>query len=126
VHISVNVIKYLYKYNFKGGDRDMASIGVSGQDGQPAQPRDGIAEFGDLQSCGTTEAFWILYIFEINIIYPTEQRLDVHFENQHRVVLQPGNEKRVLNEENVGKTTHAALFDFNSLNPEFLHHESCF
>jgi hypothetical protein len=30
---SVNLIKYLYKYNFKGGDRAMASLVVPGQDG---------------------------------------------------------------------------------------------
>jgi hypothetical protein len=54
------------------------------------------------------------------MLYPTVQRLDVHLENQHRVVLQRGNEKRVLNEEKLGKTTLTAFFDFNSLNPEFL------
>jgi hypothetical protein len=53
---SVNLIKYLYKYIFKGGDRAITALGAPGQDGQPAPPRDEITEFEDLQSCGTTEA----------------------------------------------------------------------
>jgi hypothetical protein len=32
----VNLIKYLYTYNFKGGDHAMASLGVPGKYGQPA------------------------------------------------------------------------------------------
>jgi hypothetical protein len=54
VRTSMNLIKYIYTYNFKGGDRAMAALGVPGQDGQPAPPRGEIAEFEDLQSCGTT------------------------------------------------------------------------
>jgi hypothetical protein len=50
----MSLINYLYKYNFKVGNRAMASLGVPGQDGQPAPPRDEIVEFEDLQSCGTT------------------------------------------------------------------------
>ena len=53
------------------------------------------------------------------MIFPTVQRLDVHLENENRVVLKQGNEKRVLNEENLGKTTLTAFFEFNTLNPEF-------
>jgi hypothetical protein len=34
----------------------MAALGVPGQYGKPAPPRDKISEFEDLQSCGTTEA----------------------------------------------------------------------
>jgi hypothetical protein len=60
------------------------------------------------------------------MLYPTVQRLDVYLEKQHRVVLQRGNKKRVLNEEKIGKTTLTAFFDFNSLNPEFLYDTSCF
>jgi hypothetical protein len=45
----------------------------------------------------------------------------VHLDNQIRVplVLQQDNEKRVLNEENLGKTTLADFFEFNSLNTDF-------
>jgi hypothetical protein len=106
----VNLIKYLYTYNFKGGDRAMAGFAVPGQDGQPAPPQDKIAEFEDLQSGGTTEACWRLYGFETNMIYPTLQRLDAHLEIQHRAVLQRGNGKRVLNEENSGKTDYPYSF----------------
>jgi hypothetical protein len=41
----------------------MAALGVPGQYGQPAPPRDEIAEFEDLQLCGTyrslLEIVWI-------------------------------------------------------------------
>jgi hypothetical protein len=67
---SVNIIRYVYKNNFKGGDLDMASYGVPGQYGQPAPPQNEIAEFEDLQSCGTTEACWRLYGFETSMLYP--------------------------------------------------------
>jgi hypothetical protein len=60
------------------------------------------------------------------MLYPTVQRLDVHLENQNNVVLQRGKEKRVLNEENVGKTSLTAFFDLDLLNPEFLYHTSSF
>jgi hypothetical protein len=97
-----------------------------GNTGNLPPPRDEIVEFEDLQSCGTTEGCWRVYGFETNMLYPTVQILDVHLENQNRVVFQRGNEKRVLNEENLGKTTLAAFFDFNPLNPEFLYHTSCY
>jgi hypothetical protein len=45
---SMSLMKYLYKCNFKGGDRAMLSLGVPGQDGQPAPPQDEITEFEDL------------------------------------------------------------------------------
>jgi hypothetical protein len=32
---SVNLIKYSYKYSFKGGDRAMEALGEPGQDGNP-------------------------------------------------------------------------------------------
>jgi hypothetical protein len=58
------------------------------------------------------------------MLYPTVHILDVHLENQKRVVSQRGNDKWVLNEENLGKTTLADFFEFNYLNPElFITHE---
>jgi hypothetical protein len=53
------------------------------------------------------------------MLYPPVQRLDVHVDNQSRVVLQQGNHKQFLNEENLSKTTLTAFFDFNPLNAEF-------
>jgi hypothetical protein len=77
------------KYNFKGGDHDMVSLGVPEKYGQPSPPRDEIiTEFEDLQSCGTTEDCWRLYGFKTTMIYPKVQRLDVNLENQNKVVLQ--------------------------------------
>jgi hypothetical protein len=52
------------------------------------------------------------------MIYPTVQRLDVHVEKQDRVVLQQGNDKGVMNKDNLGKANIIAFFDFNSLKPE--------
>jgi hypothetical protein len=53
------------------------------------------------------------------MLYLALQRLDAHVENQSRIVLQRGNEKRVMNEENLGKATLTAFFESKSLNPEF-------
>jgi hypothetical protein len=64
----VNLIKYLYTYNLNGGERAMAARGVPGQDRQSPPPRDEIAEFEDLQSCGTTEACCRVYRFETNML----------------------------------------------------------
>jgi hypothetical protein len=36
VRTYVNLIKYLYRYNFKRVDRAMSALGAPGQDGQPA------------------------------------------------------------------------------------------
>jgi hypothetical protein len=87
---SVKLIKYLYTYNFKGGDRDMLELGAPRQDGQPPPPLDEIAEFEDLQSCGTTEACWRLYGFDTIMLYPTVQRFYVHLENQNRLACNEG------------------------------------
>jgi hypothetical protein len=73
VCISVNLVKYVYTYNFKGGDRAMASLGVPvvpGQDGQLAPPWDELADFEYLQSCGTAEACWRFYGFETKCSTP--------------------------------------------------------
>jgi hypothetical protein len=51
------------------------------------------------------------------MLYPKVKRLDVQLENQNNVVLQRGKDKRVLDEENLGKTTLIAFFDFDLLNP---------
>jgi hypothetical protein len=120
------VVKYLYKYFTKGGDRALAK--ETPQRNNPSNDnqqsdfnveiRDEIRDFIDYKSTGSTEAFWRLFNFNLNGMYPHVQRLPVHLEDEQLVFVSEGdNFRQALRNESFGKTQLTEFFAFNADNP---------
>lgn len=77
---TVQATKYLYKYVYKG--HDMAEIGV--------EVVDKIEQYVNHRYVSPCEALWRLYKFKMSTTSVTVVRLDLHDEDQQRVVLTPG------------------------------------
>lgn len=117
--------KYLYKYVTKGPDRACVSAEVDG-------PRDEIADYKDLRSCGSCEAVWHLNAFPIACRYPSVQVqlchrqmmannitnsvqvLRVHQKDEQHVVFEEGAEEVVL--ERQTNTELVGFFNLNDTN----------
>ena len=89
---SINAVKYLYKYVYKGPDKVM--YGVKSRDDldlTPDQPgqgpgRDEIDEFVQARYVTTSEACWRAFEFSMGALYPSVQRLNVHLPDEQHVL----------------------------------------
>ena len=75
------------------------------------QPRDGITEYEDLRSIGSSEATWHLMAFPIADRYPPVQALRVHLEDEQQVVFDEGTEEEALEKQRGKELT--AFFRLN-------------
>eukprot|EP00966_Prymnesium_polylepis_P257758 5954856-Prymnesium_polylepis.1 len=66
--ISVQGIKYLYKYVYKGGDRCMAWAKLRREQGKNAEHE--LEMYEDLRSMGSAEACWKTFEFPMYSRYP--------------------------------------------------------
>ena len=94
---NISVVKYLYKYVYKGGDR--AAVCVEEVAPDPAAPIviDEIKKYVDARYLSASEAFWHLYGFPMQSCYPPVQKLQLHLEDHHRIQYQEGEEVAALN-----------------------------
>lgn len=102
---SIRLVKYMYKYVYKGHDR--ANIEVSG-------PRDEIREHIDARYVGPCEAAWRLLQFPVNGSSHSTERLAVHLPHQHIVTFHHGAEAAAAADPRRQRTTLTAWFDLNS------------
>ena len=82
---SVDGVKYIFMYVYKGGDRQMVRADHLIDAGQ-----DEVAAFQDLRSIGASEACWRLFGFEMSDRSPAVVALQVHLEHQQLIYFQPG------------------------------------
>ena len=88
---SVESVKYLFKYIYKGHDRQM----VRTDDANGNRERlNEIAEYQDLRSIGSSEACWRLYEFAMSDRSPAVQALQIHLENHQMVYFAEGQERQ--------------------------------
>jgi hypothetical protein len=94
---TVSVVKYLYKYVYKGPDR--ASVRVAEVVTDPTAPVviDEIQQFVDARYLSASESFWHLFGFPMQSCYPPVQALQLHLQDHHRVLYQEGDEAAALN-----------------------------
>jgi hypothetical protein len=78
---SVQSVKYLYKYIYKGHDRALWEVRAD-QQADPDAPRNEIREFQDGRYIGACEAVWRTFGFSTGEIYPPVERLDLHMEGE--------------------------------------------
>ena len=130
---TVDVIKYLFKYVYKGGDRAMAAEvpAESNAAGEAnTEPRNEITEFLDRKSTGTSEAMWRMYGFPMFRTFPAVFRLKVHLPEDQRVFIIEGQEDAILNNQaardRLEKTTLTEFFTFNRENEDAITPYYCF
>jgi Helitron helicase-like domain at N-terminus len=96
---SMRVVKYLYKYVYKGHDRANVCI------------VDEIENYLDCRYISPPEAMWHLLQFEMQQRSAAVIRLQIHLENQQQVFHQQGNEETAL--ERSGLTMLQGYFELN-------------
>ncbi|XP_027174256.1 uncharacterized protein LOC113773851 [Coffea eugenioides] len=78
---TIKLVKYLYKYVFKG--HDLVCFRIMADDS--ATDTDEIKEFQKGRYISPPEAFWLIYEFRLNEMTPSVYTLQVHLPNQQLV-----------------------------------------
>ena len=114
---SVQSVKYLFRYIYKGPDRQMVRADdLIGGDNE-------IADYQDLRSIGASEACWRLYDVPMSQRQPNVVALQVHLQDQQLVYFEPGQERRAAQ---AARRTHlTAWLEYNresaATDPDCLH-----
>jgi len=109
---SVAIVKYLYKYVYKGHDR--AQVDVAAPDGAaPTEPRmrDEIKIYQDGWYVSASEACHRLYGFDLHKEHPNVIRLTVHLKGCQTILFQEGTDVAAVLNWNP-HTTLTAWFTF--------------
>jgi hypothetical protein len=121
----VAVIKYLYKYVYKGHDRAQVDVGlvdaVAPDGAAPAQPRmrDEIKIYQDGRYVSASKASHHLYGFDLHKEHPNVVRLAVHLKGRQTILFQEGTDVAAVLNRNP-HTTLTAWFAFNKIAREHL------
>ncbi|XP_043226099.1 uncharacterized protein LOC122383585 [Amphibalanus amphitrite] len=102
---SVQSVKYLFRYIYKGPDRQMVRAdNLIGGD-------DEIAEYQDMRSIGASEACWRLFDVPMSQRQPNVVALQVHLEDHQLVYFEPGQERQAAQ---AARRTHlTAWLEYN-------------
>jgi len=125
VYTSVAVVKYLYKYIYKGHDRaqvDVGPVDVVAPDGvAPVQPcmRDEIKIYQDDRYVLASEASHCLYGFDQHKEHSNVIRLAMHLKGRQTILFQEGTDAATVLNRNP-HTTLIAWFAFNKTAQEHL------
>ena len=80
-------VKYLFKYNLKGGDK--ATITFENEERDDAVCRNEILQFQNRRYVSSPEAAWRIFGFEVCSLKPSILRLPVHLPDQQTVLYNP-------------------------------------
>jgi hypothetical protein len=109
---SVESIKYIHKYIYKGHDRTTLEL-------RDDQNRDEVKEYLDARYIGSVESCWHMFEFVMHEETPPVYRLPVHLEGQHLVYFKPGdNIDHVLERGAAQETLLTAWFKCCQTNPD--------
>lgn len=115
---SVKSIKYVCKYVYKGCD--MAVIGTSKKN----STHDEVTQFQLGRYMSSNEAAWRIFGFNIHNRYPTVVHLDVHLENDQRIIFTEENaEQKIQNPTNTTLTAFFKLCQQDEFAQKLLYHE---
>ena len=108
---SVESIKYIHKYIYKGHDRTTLALADD-------QNRNEIREYLDARYIGSVESCWHMFEFAMHAGKPTVYRLPVHLEDGQLVYFNPDDEVNDVLERGATKDTPlTAWFKINQSNP---------
>ncbi|XP_062224542.1 uncharacterized protein LOC133923112 [Phragmites australis] len=110
---SIKVVKYLFKYIYKGHDR--ASVSVNEADKADRNGNiDEIRQYRDARWVTPPEALWRIYGFDLSKNSPPVMQLQLHLPNMHMVSFQEGQDiQEVLNREDADKSMLTEYFKAN-------------
>jgi hypothetical protein len=108
---SMDVVKYLFKYLYKG--YDCASVEVSQKTG--TYDYDELKQFVDARYVSAPEAAWRLFENKMHDRSHGIIRLAVHLQDRQSVTFQPGEEEAAV--DRASETTLTAWFKLNEDNP---------
>lgn len=118
-----NMIKYLFKYITKGGDRTKLYFETTGNtpnktvDGTVLPPNE-IDEYINARFLSTCEAFWRAFEFDIHYRVPAVERLPIHLPNMNFVQYKKGTDlKKLLDSPAAKKTMLTEWFECNKKHP---------
>jgi Helitron helicase-like domain at N-terminus len=94
---SINSVKYIHKYIYKGHDR--ATLEVEG-------PVDEVKSYLDARYISSIEAAWRIMENEMHLEWPAVYRLPVHLPGEHMVVYDPDDNPEDVVERAAAKETH--------------------
>ncbi|KAG6663118.1 hypothetical protein CIPAW_02G003800 [Carya illinoinensis] len=107
---TIKVVKYLYKYIYKGHDRVAFNL-VSKQTNQQI---DEIQQFQSARWIAPPEATWRIYGFIVNEMYPSVYSLHLHLEDKHQVTFRANED--LINVLNSDRSAKSMLTEFFALN----------
>ncbi|KAG7945229.1 hypothetical protein I3843_15G142000 [Carya illinoinensis] len=105
-----DLVKYLYKYVYKGHDRVAFNL-VSEQTNQQI---DEIQQFQSARWIAPPEAMWRIYGFIVNEMYPSVYSLHLHLEDKHQVTFRANED--LINVLNSDRSAKSMLTEFFALN----------
>ena len=116
---SIQAVKYLYKYVYKGHDKIMVNLrneeeqrNVALQQELEHAPRiiDEISQYLDARYVGAPEAIWRLLSFKMGNVHPSVVRLAVHLKNNQVITYAEGQENMMVLPGVAKDTTLMAFF----------------
>ncbi|XP_065313429.1 uncharacterized protein LOC135922856 [Gordionus sp. m RMFG-2023] len=110
---SVQSIKYLYKYCYKGHDRTTASVSINNVDET--------TQFINARYISAIESLWRTLDFEMQDHSPAVYRLDLHLPNQHIILFQSNTDINNILTKNPG-TKLTEWFKINQLDTDARHY----
>ena len=113
---SIQCIKYLYKYVYKG--HDAASIALQKEPADGVFQHDEIQTFLDGRYVSAPEAMWRLNEYSLSEKSHVITRLPVHLPEQQVVFFHEGHEERALQRQANKSTMLLAWFELNKTDPE--------
>lgn len=103
---SVQAIKYIHKYVYKGSDRASVALDIN---------QDEVAQYLQGRYIGPTEAVWRLFEFSTHEEFPPVEQLAVHLPGEQNVYFQESADDQELRERLEGaRSTLMAFFEYNS------------
>lgn len=112
---SIKAVKYLFKHNYKGHERESVPVNGVGKE----DDIDEIRQYRDARWVTPLEALWRIYGFDLSKVHPFVMQLQLHLPNMHMVKYRGKQDiQEVLNQDGAEKTMLTAYFEANRLNKE--------
>ncbi|MCO5594641.1 hypothetical protein L7F22_048674 [Adiantum nelumboides] len=119
VSSTIQAVKYVYKYIYKGHDRATIRFHAAQDVGQRQHHVDEIDMYVDGRYVSASEACWRIFEFPLHSDAPNVQRLSVHVSSGQMVTFQDHDRLGdVLHMDTLEKTTLTEWFVCNVENPE--------
>ncbi|GJZ02049.1 hypothetical protein Tco_0520010 [Tanacetum coccineum] len=110
---SIKSVKYVFKYVYKGHDKQVVKVDKDGD-----QVVNEIKRFQDARYVSPPEAMWRIYGFPLSNIYPSIMSLQVHLPNNQLVSFREDDVLTdILNRERNKRSMLTAFFELNKTDP---------